>query len=193
VVTFFREGVGDILNLIPPHKRLILDCREDGLAGNYRMVYQDVVKDVSEALSKVHKQLQKYSRLLLVGESSHSQIEQVERGVQTYCLDYNMSYRTISEVTPAELQKNTVYLIVSDSEQILANTVKQARQNNYKVGEDIGLICYDDSPMKEVLEGGITTINTDFVQMGHTAADLIINRKSRVVANPSQLILRNSL
>jgi DNA-binding LacI/PurR family transcriptional regulator len=62
--------------------------------------------------------------------------------------------------------------------------VKYARQKNYKIGEDIGLICYDDTPMKQVLEGGITTISTDFVQMGRTTADLIIKREIRVVANP---------
>lgn len=193
VVTFFKEEVRDILNLIPPRKRLILDCKEPGLDGDYTMVYQDVAEDIFKALSTTHKQLQKYNRLALMGEHSHSQINQVEEGIQTYCLDYNFSYETIFEPLSSEVQKDTVYIIVSDSEQILANVVKSARRNRYTIGEDIGIICYDDTPMKEVLEGGITTISTDFTQMGHTAAELIIRGETHIVANTSQLILRNSL
>ena len=41
IVTFFREEVGDILNMIPASKRLILDSYEPGLEGDYGMVYQD--------------------------------------------------------------------------------------------------------------------------------------------------------
>lgn len=193
VVTFFNEQVSEILNLIPPDKRLILDCKEIGLDGKYMMVYQDVAEDIFQALSKTHNQLKKYNQLVLVGDDTHSQINQVEEGIQSYCHKYDFSYETIFENSAPEIQKNRVYIIVSDSEQILANVIKSARGKKYKIGKDIGIICYDDTPMKEVLEGGITTISTDFTQMGKTAAKLIINGENHVLANSSKLILRKSL
>jgi DNA-binding LacI/PurR family transcriptional regulator len=47
--------------------------------------------------------------------------------------------------------------------------------------------------LKEVVAGGITTISTDFVQMGKALADMVINHKKIQVRNPSKLIVRKSL
>ena len=47
--------------------------------------------------------------------------------------------------------------------------------------------------LKEVVEGGITTISTDFVEMGKTLANMVLNKKTGKVRNPSKLIVRSSL
>jgi DNA-binding LacI/PurR family transcriptional regulator len=62
-----------------------------------------------------------------------------------------------------------------------------------KPGRDFGLISYDETPLKEVLAGGITVISTDFEKMGRLAADCILNERHEVVANECRLILRSSL
>ena len=46
---------------------------------------------------------------------------------------------------------------------------------------------------KEILEGGITTISTDFKQMGSKLASMILNRENIKVENPNQIIIRQSL
>ena len=70
---------------------------------------------------------------------------------------------------------------------------KLSRERGYTIGEDIGIISYNDTPVKEVLEGGITVITTDFEQMGKKAAQLLLNKETQFIANPTQLTLRNSL
>jgi DNA-binding LacI/PurR family transcriptional regulator len=47
--------------------------------------------------------------------------------------------------------------------------------------------------MKEILEGGITVISTDFEQMGRTTGRLILERAKEQLANPTGLIRRKSL
>jgi hypothetical protein len=47
--------------------------------------------------------------------------------------------------------------------------------------------------MKQILEGGITVISTDFSAMGAKAASLILTGKKEKLYNPSSLILRKSL
>jgi DNA-binding LacI/PurR family transcriptional regulator len=71
--------------------------------------------------------------------------------------------------------------------------IKQVHIHGLQLGKDIGLISYDDTPIKEILEGGITVISTDFEQMGHTAGQLITQKTKARVANPSRLIKRKSL
>lgn len=73
------------------------------------------------------------------------------------------------------------------------DVIKLSRERGYKIGKDIGLISYNDTAVKEILEGGITVISTDFEQMGKTAAELLLKKTQKVIANPTTLILRNSL
>ena len=50
------------------------------------------------------------------------------------------------------------------------NLINQIRINEYTLGKEIGVISYNETPLKDLL--GITVISTDFNQMGATAADL---------------------
>ena len=47
--------------------------------------------------------------------------------------------------------------------------------------------------LKEIVEGGITTISTDFKKMGNRLAQMIINNEKLKIENPNALILRESL
>jgi DNA-binding LacI/PurR family transcriptional regulator len=83
------------------------------------------------------------------------------------------------------------YLLFADRDMI--DFIKEVNKQGLQLGYNIGLISYDDTPMKEILEGGITVISTDFKQMGHTAGRLIIQKSKARIANPSRLIIRKSL
>ncbi len=62
-----------------------------------------------------------------------------------------------------------------------------------KVGKDVGIISYNETPWKQFILDGITTISTDFKKMGEMAAQKVLdNDKSRVEV-PFALTLRNSL
>lgn len=45
-----------------------------------------------------------------------------------------------------------------------------------KTGEDISVISYNDAPINEVILNGLTSVSTDFKQMGETAAQMIMNK-----------------
>ena len=79
------------------------------------------------------------------------------------------------------------------SERDLASFIKAIIAKGLKVGHDIGLMSLDDTPLKEVLIGGVTTLTTDFALMGSTAAQLIRDRECRRIANPWHLYDRGSL
>ena len=71
--------------------------------------------------------------------------------------------------------------------------IKSIMAKGLVVGRDIGLLSLDDTPLKEVLIGGITTLTTDFAIMGRTAAELIRSGEQQRIANPWRLYLRGSL
>jgi DNA-binding LacI/PurR family transcriptional regulator len=57
----------------------------------------------------------------------------------------------------------------------------------------VGIISYNETPYKQFLLNGITTVSTDFEQMGQLAANLIIEGKKEHRALPFRLLLRSSL
>jgi DNA-binding transcriptional regulator YhcF (GntR family) len=193
VVTFFKKDVKPILNLIPPEKRVILDCKEFGLKGEYTMVYQDFSKDIYNSLSTAQERLKKYERLKLVASNSLYHTDQVKEGFYKYCDVHHYDCELIDKVTSANFKKGTVYITISADEKDITKIIKLSHKHDYKIGSDVGVISYNDTPIKEILEGGITVISTDFAYMGQKAASLIMNNNPQIIANPSKITLRNSL
>ena len=37
---------------------------------------------------------------------------------------------------------------------------------NKEVGKDVGVISYNETPLKKIILNGITTVSTDFMMMG---------------------------
>jgi DNA-binding LacI/PurR family transcriptional regulator len=68
-----------------------------------------------------------------------------------------------------------------------------AVEMNFRLGADFGIVSFNDTMLKEVVAGGITTISTDFRKMGETLAGMIAEKKKGQTANPAALIRRKSL
>ena len=66
-----------------------------------------------------------------------------------------------------------------------------------EIGSDIGILSFNDTPLKEVLCGGIATLTTDFHEMGRTMASLILGpsqaSSTPTIRNPWMLLRRKSL
>jgi DNA-binding LacI/PurR family transcriptional regulator len=78
-------------------------------------------------------------------------------------------------------------------ESVLVSTIKFARAGKLKIGKDIGVLSFNDTPLKEVLENGISVISTNFFRMGSLAAELILEKRRLKVRNEFSFIRRNSL
>jgi DNA-binding LacI/PurR family transcriptional regulator len=78
-------------------------------------------------------------------------------------------------------------------DQDLVTLIERTISTSLKVGEDIGVISYNESPMKRIILNGITTISTDFHMMGEKTAQLILDNSREHVEIPFQLTLRPSL
>ena len=73
----------------------------------------------------------------------------------------------------------------------LSELVKKVRQSNYQLGREIGMISFNETTLKELLN--ITVVTTDFEAMGYTAAALLLDNKRIKVKNPFYMIRRGSL
>lgn len=57
----------------------------------------------------------------------------------------------------------------------------------------MGIISYNETPLKKIILEGITTISTDFQLMGKQTAQLILENAKEHIEVPFYLTLRASL
>ena len=111
---------------------------------------------------------------------------------KNFCQQYDYNFGIVEDLNNEKLEKNTVYVDFDDDES-LVNLIKKISKTDFVLGKDIGLLSYDDNPLKELLAGGITVITRIFEKIGYQAADIILNKEKKQVFNPLKVIVRKSL
>jgi DNA-binding transcriptional regulator YhcF (GntR family) len=193
VMPHFEVDVSEIVGQIPKDKLLLIDQAMPQLPGDYAAVYQDFETDIYQALTAGLASLRHYRKLTLVQSKAHFQYipPGTLAGFGRFHAETGIECVVIDDYHDNLVQPGEAYLIFADRDMI--QFIKHATKMNWELGQDIGLISYDDTPVKEILAGGITVISTDFAQMGRRAGQLLTERIRVKVANPGGLILRKSL
>ena len=75
----------------------------------------------------------------------------------------------------------------------LVTLIEKILETKLKIGEEVGVISYNETPLKKIILNGITTISTDFHMMGEKTAQLILNNSAEHIEARFYLTLRNSL
>ncbi len=169
---------------------VILDQMPEDLKHKYAAVYQNFEKDAYEALMFGRKLLAKYKKLIMVypgGKEPEGQF----RGFLKYCHETATPFELLSDLNNRIVSKGEAYIAIWDRD--LVKLVKMAKQENLSIGEDIGIVSYNDTALKEIVANGISTISTDFKKMGVQLARLVLSKKNVQIENPSSLIIRESL
>jgi hypothetical protein len=116
--------------------------------------------------------------------------KRILHGFRRFCVENDMTFEVIDEIyDDTVLHRGDLFITIVESD--LVSLVKQIRDAGLVLGEEIGVISYNETPLKDLL--GITVISTDFDAMGRTAASLILERRIDRVKNPFRLIERESL
>lgn len=193
IMPHFDEDVSSIIKLIPNDKILLLDKNVTRFHKPCAAVYQDFRKDIENALTSAKVLLKKYKKLNLIRGKEYFQYvpSGIIKGATAFCARNNVPFAVANNLIEKEITEGEAYLIFSDN--ALLRFIKYINKVRWKAGRDIGLISYDDTPMKEILLNGITVISTDFALMGKTAAELITERRIEKIANRSGLIKRSTL
>jgi DNA-binding LacI/PurR family transcriptional regulator len=107
-------------------------------------------------------------------------------------MQYEFPFSIKNEIcTNADPKAQETYIVIEETD--LVNLIKRCRCNNLEIGKDVGIISYNDTPLKEILLDGITVISTDHSRMGAVAAKLILENRKEKIKNPFSLIIRKSL
>ncbi|QNA43457.1 GntR family transcriptional regulator [Lacibacter sediminis] len=178
-----------IFEMIPEQELVILDKQIKGLKKNCIEVYQDFQNDIYSALADAKDLLLKYDRIAVVLKKEGHHPREIIKGVRQFCLEFNKELEVLSSAETIALNKGTVYIETTESD--LALLIKKARQSKMIPGKSIGIISFNETVLKELLD--VTVITTDFEAMGRTAAKCILDNNCRKIRNPFYMIRRKTL
>lgn len=183
------KGAADIIKTLPKSDVYILDQTNEELH-DYPSVHQNFIKDMYSLLLEGKSKIDLYEQLILIFPGQKEPIGMVE-GFEKFCLDYHFKHQVLSYFDGSFMQKGTVFVIPNDRQ--LVEVIEYSKTKNFRLGIDYGIISYNDTPLKKVVENGITTISTDFKKMGKSLAEMVLANQKIQVENECQLIIRKSL
>lgn len=183
--TAYRE----VLARVPPEHLLLLDKMVPSLTGLQAAVYQDFKQDIYDALQTVTAQIGKYRGLTVIFPPHANHPHGISEGVMQFCLNQSLNFSVISHPDDEALAAGLLYIVLTESD--LAILIKKVRQSPFVLGDDIGIISFNETVFKELLD--ITVITTDFEAMGTVAAQMILQQQPQRIRNPFKLIPRSSL
>lgn len=163
---------------VPNRKLIMVDHWLKSYSGNYGAVYQDFENDVYEGLMQGLEKLQSASALKVITLSSSLYGPMICKGVERFTKEFNIPVEFIHSA-PEIIHPNEAFLVInSQLDSGLAALARRIKEQNLEVGKDVFIISYNEFDLNEVVLNGLTTISTDFKQMGKIAADMILNHKT---------------
>jgi len=191
VMNIDHGGMEPVLNKIDPTRLLILDMGRPS-SDKISSIVQDFDQAVDKCLEDGLEHLKKYSELILVyNENETPHPADTVLAISRFCDRHGIGYRIVKNTIHEQVKKGQCWFLIRDAD--LVEVIKKCREKNLKTGRDIGILSYNDTPMKQIAGGGISVISTDFEQMGSLAAEFVKNRQIITKVLPTSLILRESV
>ena len=187
-----EEEAYDAIAAIPKDQLLILDKEVAYAKADYAAVFQDFKNDIVAALESALDLLKKYTKLILVYPTATPYPYEILVGFRNFCMQYDFPFAIINEISnDADPKSREAYVVIEETD--LVNLIKGCRSKKLEIGKEVGIISYNETPLKEILLDGITVISTDHAKMGEMAARLILENRKEKIKNHFSLIVRKSL
>lgn len=177
------------LRRFPFQKLIIIDRPMPDLQGQYGAIYQDYATDTYECFTFHRQEFANVRRINIITLESSLYGSLIQFGVERFCKENGIICNCGKEAGTIE-QGDVFVMLNSQLDSGLITLVRKARQENMKVGKDYFIISYNESPIDEVVLDGLTTISTDFANMGLEAARMIKDRQMRKMHNDFRMIRR---
>jgi hypothetical protein len=185
--------IGEIIDeYLKDEKLIILDKLIPGIQTEHATVHEDFENDIYSALLEAKPSLSKYQCLTIIFPENSYYPPEILLGFTKFANRHGFKSRSIMGITSdTQVTRGEVFILLTDED--LAMVIQLTRSEKFKIGKDIGIISYNETPLKQVLLNGITTISTDFKRMGRLAALQVMSNSNEQVAVPFRLTLRSSL
>ncbi|MDX1285191.1 MAG: substrate-binding domain-containing protein, partial [Draconibacterium sp.] len=190
VMNFEHKKVPNVVDKIPSEQLLVIDWKIHA-KNNQSIVYQNFGDSVFHCLTRNMEAIKKYDEFIFFYPSFTYHPKEAVVNFQKFCTENKIKHQVVYEYEHFKIKSGGLYFLVSD--RTLANFLDQCSDMGYEPGNEVGVISYNDTPMKKYVKNGITVISTDFELMGQKAAEFVSKGKPMNFEVPTKLKIRSSL
>ncbi len=176
-----------ILKEIPEQKLIIVGNTHHIEKGS--KINCDPKNCIKKLLKKVESS-NKWNNYLLI-LSKKVDYKEISSSLRAFCASRGKYHASYDFVPSAALKKNTVVFVTEDDH--LVQLIRECNKANLIIGLDVGVVCYHDSALKEIISGGISSFTPNYEQMGMETSEVIVQNKIRQSRCDYMIINRNSL
>lgn len=185
------ENVHEVINTLPKEKLILLDKLVPRIDGQYGAVYENFENDLYGALEQALPKLSKYHTIKIIVPFYTYHPQEILKGFTRFCQQYAFNYKVVHNIANEPIKEGEAYINLMEDD--LVTLIEKIVATKMKLGKHVGVISYNETPLKKIILNGITTISTDFQMMGEKTAQLIIDRSVQHIEIPFSLTLRASL
>ena len=184
------KDMNQVIERIPIHQLLFLD-RYPPEMPHVAGVFQDFTIDINQVLTELLPRIKHYQKLVLAFRDAISDPPvALKRAFLDFCQGHHIEHEVIATNQSLEVRPGIGFMLIDDED--LVSVLLQCRQAGYQVGEQVGILSYNETSLKKVIGDGISVISTDFALMGQSMAEMIRQNQREVIFNPSRVIDRGS-
>lgn len=178
------------LHILPKDKLLIID-RYLYVDDRVSYISQEFEDSLSEVFDELRDRIRGFDEIILYYRNDVDYPSGIYNAFKRFCEREGLDAKVFPEYDPQHLRPGCFYFTIGDTDLWLL--IKDAKEEGMEIGKDLGILSHNDSLVKEIIEGGITTFSTDFGKMAVMSAESIIERKKLNEIIPCKLIRRKSL
>lgn len=176
------------ISRIPNRKLIMLDHLQPNYPGNiFGAVYQDFENDIYEGLSQGLGYSRQIPALRVITLPTSLYGPSIHKGVERFCTEHGIPVE-FHHSAPKDIHAGDTFLVLnSQLDAGLVTLAHEIHASGLEIGKDVFIISYNESEMNELVLGGLTTVSTDFAQMGRIAAGMILNRQMEIIHCPFRM------
>ena len=180
------------LKRIPYRKLVMLDRLQPGVDGKFGAVYQDFENDIRTGLAQGLKYHREASKLRVITLPKSLYGKHIHRGIERFAQENHIKVEFMTSA-PDDIHKGDTFLVLnSQLDAGLVDLARKIQALGLQTGKDVFIISYNEFDMNELVLGGLTTVSTDFKEMGRIAADMILSKQPRKVHCPFGMYKRST-
>jgi len=191
VMPFPAREVAEALRALQDERLLLLDINACAPNRATPRIVQNFDAQLVAALESGLPKLRRYPRFVLVFPPDNHDPEEIQDAVFRFGRRAGLTTSIAPRLTEQMVHPGTAYLVLDDKD--LVSLVKYCNATGQRLGQDVGVLSYNDTPLKEIVAGGISVVSIDFYGLGVRAGQHILDPRPVQETVPTRLILRGSL
>lgn len=186
----YQDDLRRAFNSVVPERLIVLTHAVSGLDEQTSQFTFERKVEWTRALQAAASRMNSFSRLVIFFQDDFRFPQEIFESAEAVANKINMPFKSLVEWDPKKIQTGDVVLVLED--ETLSELVSFATDREMEIGKDIGIISFDDDPVKVLLGGGITTLGYDYREIAELTATRIQTGNPLSYRFPLQWVHRKS-